>query len=117
MPIVTCIPSNFGSRYCLRAYADGVDNATMALQADEYVTAVRTALGLSPPGLESVPDHCPDCFTPQTFVRDAASNNPEMAMVDHIPRCPVRAYATAMHNVVRDFLLGLVKTLTTIPAR
>ena len=38
-------------------------------------------------------------------------------MVDHIPRCPVRAYATAMHNAVRDSLLGLVKTLTTIPAR
>ena len=30
MPIVTCVPDNFGSRYCLRAHGDGVDNATMA---------------------------------------------------------------------------------------
>ena len=30
MPIVTCVPDNFGSRYFSYAHADGVDNATMA---------------------------------------------------------------------------------------
>ncbi len=38
-------------------------------------------------------------------------------MADHIPRCPVRALTTQLHDVVRSTLVQLLKEYTGLSAR
>ena len=75
---------------------------------------LRHSIGMAPLMDAAVPYRCPACSLAQDFVRDDITNNPVMAMVDHVPRCPARALTTHMHNGVRDVLVQLLKEYTSV---
>ena len=77
---------------------------------------VRHALGMVPVAATPVP-HREYCTIAQDVVRDGLTNDAHLALADHIPRCPVRALTTQLHDVVRSTLAQLLKEHTSRSAR
>ena len=98
------------------AFTVSDDPIAHAIDPDEYVTAVRNALGFPPDPANEITFRCAACHQSQSAV-STRSNDPEMAMADHLPRCPAHANATAMHDVVRRCLARLIATETTVRPR
>ena len=93
------------------------DRRVHAVSATDYVQMVRHVLGMVPVATTPVPHRCPVCTIAQDAVRDDHTNDAHLAMADHIPRCPVRALTTQLHDVVRSTLVQLLKEYTNLSAR
>ena len=93
------------------------DHRIHAVDSADYVQMIRHVLGMVPVAETPVPHRCPICTVAQDAVRDDMTNDAHMAMADHIPRCPVRALTTQLHDVVRSTLVQLLKEFTNLGAR